>query len=483
MVGIKQIQGMKVTAKGVRGIPAGMLVEAKIPVVIIPGIFLLNRPIAESEIVSLKPGEDVTAVVTLSDKIPVDVNFTLVKAGLLPQEDTGAPARLKQQSTVTENGGTPKTFNVDISLPTVPTTLSVRLAGGQSFWSFNQPLTESSYVFPDLAEAVNAFLDQSLSPGVKAEPPLELPFIINSTGGGKVKIGIYGVEYVRIITESWINEMDETTRLDRNLELQFGQVETIPLSSMEDASGLTLDQIRMDLGGEFGSERLLGRVEQHDGREFATISPEYSLAQGFLLDNPVQGLGVAAPLNTEAEAEIYVAIQNDDHGSPAAGAPLAQASLKLPASQTDGVAAGWVSVRFQGPAELRVKQPYWLVMKGVRGRVLLPLKSQANTYLTDTLLNRSGQLWKPFQPGRSGSRPLLRLLYQPGLDNQTAAIVMRLQGTDVRQPVEPKPAGGQTTLKPPPGAALPIVLVVESQAQGRLSLANVIQEYKSSPSK
>jgi hypothetical protein len=416
----------------------------------------------------------------LSEDILADANFTRVSAGLIPGEADGAPAKLSQKSTITEDGGTPKTFNVDISLPTAPTNLSVQLAGGNSFWSFNQPMTEPSYLFPDLAEEVNAYLDRTLTEAGKVDVPIKLPFVIQSTSGGKVKVGIYNLAFVRLKTESWTNEMDGTIRLDRNLALRFGQVETFTLFPLDDAAGLTLDQIRMDIGGEFGPERLLGRVEIPDDREYATISPDYSLAQGFRLDNQVQAVGLTAPFSNQAEAEIYAEIQNDNNGVPAGAAPLAQASLKLTPPQVADGNAGWGMVNFQTPAELQAGQPYWIVLKGVRGQVLLPLKNQENTYLSTTLVNRGGQLWKPFTLAQSGSRPLIRLLYHPGLDNQTGAVVLRLQGTGVRQPLDPMSTGQQVTLRPPADAPLPVILVVESQAQGTLSLANLVQEYQGS---
>ena len=477
---LKQIQNIDVSTKGVRGISNDLQVlqSFAVPVMLLPTALVFARPIAESGAVSLKPGGETTATVTLSDKIPADANFTRFGAGLAPVEDKTTPAKLQQESVITEDGGTPKTFKVDISLPAAPTNLSVSLPGGQPFWSFSQPMTESNYVFPDLAQEVNAYLDRSLTETGKVDFPVKLPFVIQSAGGGKVKVQIYSLTYVRLKTESWTNEMDGTVRLDRNLALQFAQVETITLSSLDDATGLTLNQIRMDLGGQFGPERLLGSVAVPDGREFATISPEYSLAQGCRLDNPVQAVGLTAPWSNDSDAEIYVEIQNDNNGMPAAASPLAQASLKLPPPQ--GAAAGWQMVKFQKPVDLQADTPYWLVLKGVRGQVRQPLQKQENLYLGHTLVNRSGQLWKPFQLGQSGSIPLLRLLYQPGLDNQTAAVVLRLQGTDVRQPLDPVSSGQQVTLKPPADSVLPVVLVIESQAQGTLSLANLVQEYQSS---
>jgi len=478
MVGIlKEIQGMQVGFKGVRGLATEIL--APLPL-ITPGIFFIDTPMAESEEVTIKPGGEVTATVTLPTDILADAHFTRIRAGLIPGKAPGTPAQLTQKSTITEEGGNPQTFNVDISLPATPASLSVLLPGGKPFWSFNQPMTESSYPFPELAEEVNTYLDRTLVEAGKVEVPIKLPFVIQSTGGGTAKVSIYGLAFVRLKTEKWENEMDGTIRLDRNLALEFGQVETIPLSPLDNAAGLTLEQIRMDVGGKFGPHRLLGRVEVPDGRESATISPEYSLAQGFRLENQVQAVGLTAPFSTKGEAEIYLEIQPDNNGMPASATPLAQAALKLSAPQGEAGKAGWEMANFQTAVELQAHQPYWLVLKGIRGQVLLPLKNQEDTYLSAILVNRGGQLWKPFQLSQSGAIPLIRLLYQPGLDNQTGAVVLRLQGSNVRQPLDPVAAGQPVNLKPPADAALPAVLIIESQAKGTLSLANLVQEYQGS---
>jgi hypothetical protein len=118
-------------------------------------------------------------------------------------------------------------------------------------------------------------------------------------------------------------------------------------------------------------------------------------------------------------------------------------------------------------------------VKGIRGKTLLALQPQPDTYLADTRLNRGGQLWKPFGRGGQGTPALLRLVYLPEIDNQTAAVTLSVQGTGVRQPFDPTPQASPVVLALPAQTPLPPVLIIESQAQGTLSLANVVQEYRS----
>lgn len=471
---LKPPQAIRVGVKGVRGLMANVF---NVQPLITTAVLALGIPIAESSEVSLKPGEEVTAIVSLSGDILSDVNFTKIAAALLFQAEDTSPIQLTQKSTLIVDGGSPKTFNIDIAAPASPTNLSMRLEGGEVFRSFGRPLIANRYNLPDIAEPVNKYLDRILSESGTVGVPIELPFVIQSDSGGKVKIGIYTIEYVRLKTESWPNELDDTLRVDRNLSLDFAQAEAITLEPIKNASELTLGQIRLDVGGEFGPERLLGHTEQHDNKEFATINHEYAMAQGFLLEIPVECAGLSALFHNEAEAEVYVEILNDESGSPAMAAPLAQTTVTLPASESNNHRK-WTYAGFDTPVNLEADATYWVVIKGIQGRILLALQAQKDTYLTTTLVNRGGHLWKPLHGNQSSSLPLFRLVYVPELDTQSAAVTLRLQGTDIRQPFDPLSEAQNVRLQPPSDMSLPPVLVVESQGQGTLNLANIIQEYQ-----
>ncbi len=149
----------------------------------------------------------------------------------------------------------------------------------------------------------------------------------------------------------------------------------------------------------------------------------------------------------------------------------------MPASESNSHRK-WTYVSFDRPANLEADVPYWVVIKGIQGRILLALQAQKDTYLTTTLVNRGGQLWKPLHGNQVLSLPLFRLVYIPEIDNQSAAITLRLQGTDIRQPFDPLPEAQNVTLHTPGDMSLPPVLVLESQGQGTLNLANIIQEYQ-----
>ena len=471
---LKQPQAISISAKGIRGLEAKAFA---IRPIIATAVLAFDIPIAESSQVTLRPGEEVKTIVRLSDDILGDVSFTKISAALLPQAEGTQPLKLTQKSTVSEDGGSSKTFDIDIDASTSPTNLSVRLEGGDAFWTFANVLTADRYNFPDIAEPVNKYLDRVQAEFGTVDVPLELPFRIKTTSGGNVKIGIYAIEYVRIKTESWPNELDGTLRVDRNLSLDFAQAEAIALEPMENASELTLSRIRLDVGGEFGPERLLGHTEQHDNKEFATINHEYAMAQGVMLEIPIQCVGLTALIHNEAEAEVYVEIRDDETGSPAMAAPLAKTTVTVPAPESNSHRK-WTYAGFESPVNLKADVPYWVVIKGIQGRILQALQAQKDTYLTTTLVNRGGQLWKPFHGNQALSHPLVRIVYIPEIDNQSAAVTLRLQGTDIRQLFDPLPEAQNIVLQPPRDMPLPPVLMVESQGRGTLNLANIIQEYE-----
>ena len=159
----------------------------------------------------------------------------------------------------------------------------MRLDGGEVFWTSSTAVVEGTFVLPDFVEQANAYLDK-LPAGTEK---VALVFLVKSDGPGQVNILIdeQSLVYSVIQTEAWPNPLDETVRVDRNLQLQFGSVERIPLTAFAGnaQSKLALKKLTADVGGSFGVERLFTNVADHDGREFATISSDYALAQSFVL--------------------------------------------------------------------------------------------------------------------------------------------------------------------------------------------------------
>jgi hypothetical protein len=471
---LKRPQILNVGTKGVRGLTVR-------PVVMLPVFEVAwTEPEAKSDPVPLRPGEEVTAKVTL-ENIPADANFTRIGAALEPQSTAQSkedPKTLvEQQSTVSEDGGQARTYNVIVNAPTSPSNLTVRLGDGEVFWTFPNALTEGRHDLPDLAQEVNAFLDRVQEETGEISLPLELPFRIQSSSTGEAAVVINSISYSRLKTQSWENELDNTTRVDRNLELDFATVREIPLDPLASTADqpIVLRNIALDLGGALGPERLLGTVERHDGREFATISSDFSLAQAFVLSGPIQCAGVSGLMVNEAVAEVYIEIQCDDVGKSFSAPPQAQVNLLLSPPEP-GAGLNWSLARFDTPVGLQADVTYWLIIKGVRGRVRLALQEQVDTYLTDTLVNRGGQSWKSYGRPSCTVLPLLRLIYLPEIDNQTAAIRLSVKGTDVQQSIDPG-LDVQSMSLPVTGDRTQAELVIESHARGMLSIANVVQTY------
>jgi hypothetical protein len=418
-------------------------------------------------------------VIKLPD-IPGDANFTRITAAFLPVQGKSAPAQLSQTSKIKKNGGSEETFDVSIAVPVTPTNITLRLEGGEVFWTFNNTLSEAYYDLPDLAEQVNLYLDRLTAQGGKPQGALELAFLIEAGSAGEAKIGLYEIAYSRLKTASWLNPLDQTTRVDRNIELDFGDIHRLELERIQEMPGspVVLREVRLDVGGEVGPERLLGQVVAHDQRAFAAISSDYSLAQEFTLPVKANCAGISGLFTPdgEAEVEVYVEIQPDLNGAPAAGQPLAQGKLVL-TPDPEGAANNWSLARFNAPVALEAGKPYWCLVRGVQGRAWLALQEQEGSYLTATRFNRGGQFWKSAGAAAQAALPLLRVVYLPDIDNQAAAVVLRLQGTNVSQATDPAPAAQGYALAAPPGLEGAVTLEIESHAQGSLSIANIIQEY------
>src|SRR6185503_10277016 len=296
--------------------------------------------------------------------------------------------------------------------------VELRLDKGDVFWNFGGTLVKDSYELPDFAEHVNTYLDKVKPNGNQ----ITLKFLVKSESHGKVKIKITDKDLSRLQTQTWTNPLDETIRLDRNLQLDFGQYEEISLDEILPQAGAKASfiTIKMDVGGTLGAERLLGTVVQHGGHEFATISGDYSLAQSFIVDTSIQCVGISCLFTSEAEAELYIELQKDVDGVPASEAPLAKSNLTLSGANKNGKTP-WTFAALENPIELNAGVQYWIILKGVRGKAQLGLQAHTEeTYLQNVMVNRGGQLWKSFGGVTSPqSVALLRLVYLPAPDNQS----------------------------------------------------------------
>ncbi|MCI0490302.1 MAG: hypothetical protein L0229_27230 [Blastocatellia bacterium] len=455
--------------KGARGLALGNLTGVRIQDA------LLVASIAAFSGEPLDPGKEVSVSLPVSN-LPPNASVKRVRATIEIGEDASAQkAGLKQASTVTE-GNTTKNFSVDIEAPASPRNISVRLDGGEVFWSFAEIAVQGAHELPDFAEQVNAYLDE-LPSGVEE---VSLKFLVKSDGPGRVRITINDIDYSVIQTQSWPNPLDDTIRLDRTFQMDFGSIERVPLKGLAGNTGVSLSEIKLDIGGEFGPERLLTNIEAHDGKEFATISSDYSLAQSFKLklsleeaEKPIRATGITGVFQSDQEAELYFAIQNDANGSPSADKPLAGSRLTFTPDEGTG---RWVFAGFDSPVELKLEALYWIIIKGIRGKVQAGIQAQVEQYLDRAIINRGGQLWKSFGSGAAGA--MLRVVYLPEIDNQSAAIEIGIEGTSAFQRLDPQAQAQTISFDVPPGAGdKEAVLLIKSHARGTLSIANVIQEY------
>lgn len=469
----KEPEMLNVNIKGTRGMAGEFkvfLIEPVFPRIVTEYI---------SNYVSLKPGEEIVLVVSIPvSTLPLNADIKKLKATLDVQKgDESDKPKFSQTSTIKEGAGTPRTFTVDVEMPPLPRNISVRLEGGDIFWSFSDVAVQGTYDLPDFVEHINIYLD-TLPADAKE---VSLRFLVKSDGPGKVNITIKDIESLVIQTQSWPNPLDDTIRFDRNLQLNFSMIERVPLDPISDQNK-NLKKITMDIGGELGQERLLGSVETHNGKAFAIISSDYSLAQSLrfsslLLGSSINVVGITGCFQSGTEAELYIEIQNDLNGYPTTDLPLAKLnlSLGLEGSSENKV---WTSSDFESPVDLKPDTPYWIVIRGIRGRVQLGLQTRTDGYLQQLLVNRGGQLWKRMmRSSDAGPESLLRLIYLPEIDNQTAAIEMGIEGTTLLQPLDPGPTVQTISFDFKDFTGKQPSIFIKSHARGTLSIANVIQEY------
>src|SRR5688572_19908422 len=389
--------------------------------------------------VPVKAGQETPVAVTVPD-LPVNADVHRITATLTVT--AYGSAEHVQPVTIKEGTGEPRRFEVGVDSTPGLRNVQVKLQGGQPIWTRSGAVAAGTYDLPDFAAQANAYLDQARIAGAAAV----FQFLVTSDADGSVSISISpGFAYSLLQTQSWKNDLDSTVRVDRNLTLEFNSVEVLPLDSIAASRAIRRAAIRLDAGGQFGPDRLLGTVAEFDGRQRATISPDYSLAQQFRLAptiarSAVRCSGISAYLECDAPAELYVELQPDADGLPAMAAPLAKATCAVTPPQK-GTPQLWTFASFATPAELNLDAPYWIVIKAVRGAARLGLATAASSTAPapvaygNTLISRGGDRWKCLAPSverRGGCSStvvaLAGVVYLPDPDSQTAAIHLAVSG-------------------------------------------------------
>ncbi len=434
-----------------------------------PGAFKVVSRIVGGD-TALNAGEDTVVPVTVAD-LPANADVKSIAARLLvaPASDTG-PQPPPNSVTVSHDGAA-TTLQVTPGVINRPRNVTVRLDRGEPIWAFADTLVKDEYDLPDFADQLNAYLDRASA----TDSPMTLNFLVKSDTPGSVTIAIVSKDVTRLQTQTWTNDLDQTVRMDRNLQLNFGDLIVMPLDALAAGGNATVKAVKLDVAGTLGPERLLGIVRPHAGRDYATVSPDYAIAQQFVLDTDVQASGLSAYVAVDAEAELYVELQPDLNGVPAADAPLARSNVTI-AGDAAG-AASWVYAALESPTPLSGGTPCWMVLKSVKGSARLGIEPPAVNYLGPLMVNRTGRLWKPFGSAASATvASLLRIVHLPGADNQTAGLQIAVLGA-AAQAVDPGATPKTIALALNTTPVSPVVIDITSHARGALTVANVMQEY------
>lgn len=492
-------QGVRLTdARGLAGHELRLVADLR------PDTFVARLEALPPGFVELEPGEETAVPVAVTDLAP-NANVTHIKATLTVRAAAVDEAAGETTAVEVTTGSGPtapsQAFAVKVTPTGLPSNVQVRLDQGETIWTHGGTLEAKSYPLGDFAAQANAYLDQAkLPPGETKLTSLKFLVKSDTSGGVKIAIDPGSQEYTLLQTETWENPLDGSVRIDRSLELNFGSVDRIELDTLVDPPNdrMAPDRVTLDVTGDLGPERLLGHLATHDGSQFATVSSDYSVAQGIRLSDAGLGFqpgatvrvaGVTGVLQVEGETELYVELRSDGGGTPSSEPPIASLTVTLEPDERPG-SSSWRFAAFDAPAELAVDRDYWVVFRGIRGAARLGLAAPAGEYLRHVRVNRGGQLWKSLaresRMGEESAPPsplaaVVRLVYLPGLDDQTAAVELRLEGEPEPHLSDPQPAPQRITLEAPAGADRRAALVVSSHARGTLTLANVVQEFGPAP--
>jgi hypothetical protein len=437
-----------------------------------PAVFEIDMAVAEGA-VTLEAGAETPVKVTVPD-LPVNADVSSVTATLEVLATTPAVRAEPISVEVRRQGEQPQGFQLTAGGPPGPRNLAVRLEQGQPFWTHAGSLAPGRHRLPNFAPQLNDYLDRADA----GQQPGTLAFVVASDTRAEIRLEIEDMQFAQLQTQTWRNDLDDTIRLDRNLELGFASVERVTLDPIQDNQPvLRRTAVRLDLGGELDPQRLLGAVRVHDGHQLATVSVDYALAQAVVPDTPLKLTGLVAFVRCQAPAELYAEVARADGRSPDGRQPLATTSIQLEPRPTDQ--GFWAFVGMERPVDLEPDTAYWVVLRAVRGAVAVGLHPAPVGHLGDALVNRGGRLWRSLGRGGPSRTALLDLVYLPGPDNQTAAVEIGLEGGPPDRRVDPGPEVTTLSFDASALAALdPVTVVVRSHARGTLSIANVLQEYR-----
>ena len=451
--------------------------------------------------VELRAGEETPIELHVAG-LASNANVEAIRARLRVADSQAPPPPSAGTATVTE-GNTPRTFTVSVAPQVRPSAFQLRLENGAPIFTHDALMSDDTYAVADFAAAANAFLDAAAAnaPALAAAAAGRLRFLAKSATAGRIHIEIDAGDFsaTLIQAQAWENPLDQTLRLDRTLNVDFGKGALWALDTPATPTGGRVARVSLTVAGTLGPERVLGEIAVAANGQSAIVSPDYALAQALrLADAPalraalgaapgVQCAGLLLLAFVQGEGELYLALQPDDNGKPALGAPLAQGTVQLPAPAGELSAPTWIYAPFAAPADLDANALYWAVLKGVRGRIDMVLEEGANAarYTRMARSSRSSNLWRRLD-GRNGPESsavsdssalaaALRIVFVPTADTQAAALLMSVSGGAVQR-VDPTPTPQEITLAVPAGITLPAVLELRALGRGEVHLAQVVQE-------
>jgi len=381
--------------------------------------------------------------------------------------------------TITGPDKVEKAYTVDVAAPDRPRNVTVRLDGGDVFFRFGDVLTNDSYELPDFATQLNAYLDQ-----YKGGVPVRLRFLLTSDAAGSADIVLGEPTFARIQTQTWTNQADGTTSVDRNFELDYGDVRDVELLPLPaDDSQRRLVAVSVDATGEFGPERSLGDASMaFVGPEFATIDADFGAAQALRPEIDAQVVSLALVLHATKPGSVYAALYADADGLPDMARP-ALGETQLTVATSDG--PQWSYADLSAPVALPRGQLVWMVCRGIQGDAQLAVSRGSLTLLEQLRVSRGGRIWRTLSPNEpEPAKALVRLIYAPGRENGVSAttLVFRSAASGTTYASVPlEPTAQPTTLRVPLTGVQANEVVraeVHSAARGTLTLASLFQEYQ-----
>lgn len=255
--------------------------------------------------------------------------------------------------------------DITLELPEPPSDLEIRINAGPPVWTSAGPVRQTTPIFVELRDALNALLADPLS---QTLVPLEIR--LTSRVPGVLTIAeAKSAGHEKSL--AFVSRILFNGDADRTIEFAEEGVFDLALPLPEPVMRRRIEEVHLTAIGNLPAERTMPAIGPLPSLAELVLDAEHAACARLALRNEkgeeIEALtAIRLPLVTDADgAEVRVVLRTNDGGEP--GAPL-PGGVSDPVA-FDAAAETWIRFDFPKPLPLDAANPPWLAVLASRGTV------------------------------------------------------------------------------------------------------------------